>query len=449
MSSTTIKALGSTDTERSCRRRTRAAGAFIFLNVACAGCPIPVCSASANNRSALEDTPERSTGTVQFVALERQHASIRRELETALTRTLASSGFTLGEEVESFEADFAAYCGVAHCVGVASGTAALSLTLRAFGVGPGDEVIVPAHTFISSALAVAHTGATPVLCDVLPSSGLIDPEAARAAVNSRTAAIIAVHLYGQVCEMSSLRGLAEQRGLLLIEDAAQAHGARYCDQRAGSLGAAAAFSFYPTKNLGALGDGGAICTNDAMVAARLRTLRNVGQRKKGEHVELGYNERLDGLQAAFLRAKLGHLDEWNAARRRHAAAYRELLPPGVLLPEETPRSPSVFHLFPARFADRDAVAAALMARGVQTGVHYAVPVHGHPAWRGKRLLHGALPNAEAWAARELSLPMHPHLRADEVNRVVDAVAAALTSPAPRRGDRRRYTRPLRTARTAA
>ena len=371
---------------------------------------------------------QRTCGLVRFVALDRQHFQLKRELKAAFGRVLGSSAFTLGAEVERFEAEFAEYSAVEHCVGVASGTAALSLMLRAYGVGPGDEVIVPAHTFIASALAVAHAGATPVLCDVEDGTGLIDPEAARAAVGPRTAAILAVHLYGQICDMAAIEAFARPRGLLVLEDAAQAHGARYHGRRAGSLGAAAAFSFYPSKNLGALGDAGAVCTEDAVLAARLRRLRHLGQRSKGEHVELGYNERLDGLQAALLRVKLPHLDEWNEARRSRAARYRHLLPAAVRVVEERPQSSCVYHVFPARFEDRDAVAEALGARGVETGVHYAPAVHGHPAWGDQRIRNGELPVAEAWAAQELSLPMHPDLNADEIEHVAEAVHAAVERP---------------------
>jgi dTDP-4-amino-4,6-dideoxygalactose transaminase len=293
-------------------------------------------------------------------------------------------------------------------------------------------VIVPAHTFIASALAVAHAGAMPVLCDVRPGSGLIDPDAARAAISERTAAIIAVHLYGQACDVAALDKLASAHGLLLIEDAAQAHGARCRGRRVGSLGAAAAFSFYPSKNLGALGDGGAVCTNDDVLAASLRRLRNLGQRTKGQHLEVGYNERLDGLQAAFLRVKLRHLEEWNRARREIASAYRARLTHPVRLLDESPERPSVFHVFPARFADRDAVAAALASRGIETGIHYFPAVHGHPAWTGRELRHGELPHAEAWAAEELSLPMFPELEPEELDRVVEAVEATVAAPDARR-----------------
>ena len=253
---------------------------------------------------------------MRFVALDKQHAQIEDELMEAFARLLRTSAYTLGTEVEQFETEFADYCESGYCVGVSSGTAALSLALRAAGIGPGDEVIVPAHTFIASALGAVHAGATPVLCDVDEGTGLIDPDAARAAVTSRTAAIVAVHLYGQMCDMDAIGAIAKSRGLFVLEDAAQAHGALYNGRRAGSFGDAGAFSFYPSKNLGALGDGGAVCTDDEMLAARLRRLRNLGQRTKGEHMDLGFNERLDGLQAALLRVKLPYLDglERRAAR---------------------------------------------------------------------------------------------------------------------------------------
>jgi dTDP-4-amino-4,6-dideoxygalactose transaminase len=365
---------------------------------------------------------------VRFVALERQHARIEHELHAAFVRLLSSSAFTLGRELERFETDFAAYCQTAHCVGLASGTAALSLMLQAYGIGPGDEVIVPAHTFIASALAVAHAGATPVLCDVQGGTGLIDPDAARAAVGRKTAAILAVHLYGQTCDMDAIESVAKPNGLLVLEDAAQAHGARYRGRPAGSLGAAAAFSFYPSKNLGALGDGGAVCTDDDVLAARLRRTRNLGQRAKGEHVEIGFNERLDSLQAALLRVKLPHLDAWNSARRAAAARYRATLPDGLQLLEERPESPCIYHLFPVRVSDRAAVAAELRSQGIETGVHYSPAVHGHPAWGEAQLVHGDLPVAEAWAAEELSLPMHPDLRPEDIERVADAVGSAVAAP---------------------
>ena len=240
-------------------------------------------------------------------------------------------------------------------------------------------------------------------------------------MTAHTAAIIAVHLYGQACDMDAIEAIAGPNGLLVLEDAAQAAGATYRGRRVGSLGAAAGFSFYPAKNLGALGDGGAVCTDDAVLAARLRRLRNLGQRAKGEHVELGYNERLDGLQAALLKVKLGYLDQWNEARRDCAAGYRERLAPNVRMLEERPQSPCVYHLFPTRLQKRDTVAELLRTRGIQTGVHYSQAIHEHEVWADHPLRHGSLPVAEAWAAQELSLPMHSDLTPFEIERVADAL----------------------------
>ncbi len=369
--------------------------------------------------------PRTGPSVVRFAALERQHAPLEPELRAALARVLHANSFVLGPEVDTFETEFAEYCGVSSCIGVSSGTSALSLMLRASGIGPGDEVIVPAHTFIASALAVAHVGAVPVLCDVDDGTGLIDPDAARALVGPRTAAILAVHLYGQACDMDAIEAFARPSGLIVLEDAAQAAGARYRGRLVGSLGHAAAFSFYPGKNLGALGDGGAVSTDDPDLAERVRRLRNLGQRQKGEHLEIGYNERLDGLQAAFLRVKLPYLEGWNSARRQRAIRYRELLPEGVQVLEERPESPCTYHLFPVRVADRDAVAARLKELKIETGTHYTPAVHQHPAWEGQAMRHGDVPCAEAWAAEELSLPMHPSLTRDELHLVVDAVGTAL------------------------
>ena len=377
--------------------------------------------------SALTELQAGERQRVRFAALHLQHAAIGAELHAAFERLLGSSAFTLGAEVEQFECELASYCGTEHCVGVSSGTAALTLMLRAYGIGPGDEVIVPAHTFIASALAVVHVGAMPVLCDVREGTGLIDPDAARAAITARTAAIMAVHLYGQICEMDALREVADGSGVLLLEDAAQAVGATYRGRRAGALGDAAGFSFYPGKNLGALGDGGAICTDDAMLATRLRRLRNLGQRAKGEHVELGFNERLDGLQAALLSVKLRYLDGWTDARRECAVRYRDLLEPAVTIVEERPESPSVQHVFAIRLRNRDRVAELLRCAGIETGIHYSRAVHQHDAWTERPLRSGDLPVAEAWAAEELSLPMHPDLEPHEIERVADALEAARSS----------------------
>jgi dTDP-3-amino-3,4,6-trideoxy-alpha-D-glucose transaminase len=361
---------------------------------------------------------------VPFMSLERHHRPIAGELRRAFDDVLDDGGFVLGAEVELFEQEFAAYCGVAHCIGVNSGTAALALALRAAGIGHGDEVIVPAHTFIATALAVEHAGATPVFCDVDLATGLIDPDAAAAAIGRGVAAIVAVHLYGQVCDMDALTALAARHGVLLFEDAAQAHGARWNGERAGSFGAAAGFSFYPSKNLGALGDGGAICTDDDEIAARARRLRNLGQESKGVHLELGMNERLDGIQAAALRVKLPLLDSWNAARRALAAVYAEALPDSCELLGTDPRGECVFHLYPVRIPERDAVRAQLSERGVGSGVHYWPAVHRQPPFAAAaRSL--SLPNAERWSEEELSLPIFPELSEQEALNVAESLQHAI------------------------
>ena len=357
---------------------------------------------------------------VPFAALDRQHDALREPLRAAFERLLGTGAFILGEEVDAFERDYAEYVGVRECVGVASGTAALTIALRAAGIGPGDEVIVPAMTFVASALAVVHAGATPVLCDVRDSDGLIDVESAAASVTERTAAVMAVHLYGQLCDMDAVGRLAERFGLAVIEDAAQAHGASRGGRRAGAFGLAAGFSFYPSKNLGALGDGGAVCTDDPELAERARRLRDLGRQGHGAHAEPGWNERLDGLQAAFLRIKLAHLDELNDARRRHAAAYRALIPTG-LRPLDCSDESCVFHLFPIRTTRRDALRQALGDSGIETGVHYSPALSSQPALAAYSRAE-PLAGADGWAERELSLPIFPEMRSDEIERVAAAVA---------------------------
>ena len=369
----------------------------------------------AGNAARMVSTP------VPFVTIDREHAPMLPLLREAFERVVGTSGFILGHEVEMFESEFAAYCGTAHCVGVASGTAALALTLTAAGIGPGDEVIVPGHTFIASALAVLHAGATPVFADVEESTGLLDPAAAEAVLTERTAAIMAVHLYGQICEMEAIGALASRHGLFVLEDAAQAHGARLGERRAGSLGDAAAFSFYPSKNLGALGDGGAICTDDADIARRARELRHLGQRSKGYHVVVGVNARLDGLQAAFLRVKLPHLDAANDARRALALVYDQHIESFAAVLRERPGTQCIYHLYPIRLEDRDAVAARLEAAGIGVGVHYNPAAHRHAAFAEltEASLPLPLPVAERWAAEQLSLPMGPALTTREVEHAAE------------------------------
>jgi dTDP-3-amino-3,4,6-trideoxy-alpha-D-glucose transaminase len=369
----------------------------------------------------------RLSKTVPFVDLARDHAPLAAELRAAFDRVLGASGFILGEEVERFEAEFASYCEAAHCVGVGSGTAALTIMLQAAGIGRGDEVIVPAHTFIATALAVLHAGATPVCVDVEAGTGLLDPVAVESAIGPATAGVIAVHLYGQVCRMDELRTIAERHGVALFEDAAQAHGATYRGRRAGGLARAGAFSFYPSKNLGALGDGGAICTNDSDLAARSRRLRDLGRDHDAGHAIVAYNERLDGVQAAWLRVKLPHLDGWNARRRALADGYRAQLGGAFELLEETDESPCIYHLFPVRLADRDGVSRELAATGIASGVHYPRALPDQPALRelwpraaARGQADDPALSARGWAARELSLPIFPGMEADELAAVIAA-----------------------------
>jgi len=359
---------------------------------------------------------------VPFMDLARHHAPLAAELREAFERALATSGFILGGEVERFEAEFASYCGVEHCVGVGSGTAALLLMLQAAGIGPGDEVIIPAHTFAATAFAVLQAGATPVCAEVRADTGLIDVDAVRAAIGPRTAAVLPVHLYGQLCEMDELLALAARHGLAVFEDSAQSHGAMLDDRRAGSFGTASAFSFYPSKNLGALGDGGAVCTNDADLASTVRVLRDLG-RRNGVHELIGPNERLDAVQAAFLRVKLPHLDGYNAARRALAGRYRSALDGVVDLLGERPGGDCVYHLMPIRVDDRDALAGALRARGVATGVHYDTAIPDHPAL--PQLRASDTPIAREWASTELSLPIFPELTDAELSSVVTAVTESV------------------------
>lgn len=359
---------------------------------------------------------------IPFMSLARHHAPIAADLRAAFDRVLEDGGFVLGGELEDFEREFAAYCGVRHCVGVASGTSALTLSLLAAGIGPGDEVIVPAHTFIASALGVVHAGATPVFCDVDDGTGLIDVESAP--VGDRTAAVVPVHLYGQVCDMEAVAAFASRHGLLVVEDAAQAHGARRGDRRAGSFGDAAAFSFYPSKNLGALGDGGAVCTDDEEIAARVRRLRNLGQREKGVHLEAGMNERLDGIQAAVLRAKLKRLDAWNASRREVASTYREALGEACVTLVEDPAGECVNHLFPVRVPNRDRIRDLLAKRDVGSGVHYWPAVHRQPPFADLQVAE-PLERAVRWSEEELSLPMFPELTEAEALTTVEALLTAI------------------------
>jgi dTDP-4-amino-4,6-dideoxygalactose transaminase len=359
---------------------------------------------------------------VPFVDLEAQQRALAPELQAVAAEMFRRTDWILGHELEAFEREFAAFCEADHAVGTDSGLSALELILRGYGIGEGDEVITAANTFIATVLAISHAGASPVLVDADPETDTIDPEAVAQAVTSRTKAVVPVHLYGQPAEMDAIRAVASRHGLRVIEDAAQAHGARYRGRRAGSLGDAAAFSFYPAKNLGAFGDGGAVVTNDPELADRIRILRDYGQRRKYEHVVKGFNRRLDTLQAALLRVKLRRLDQWSAQRRLHAAQYASLLEGAdVALPCAPAHVEPVWHLYVVRARDRDTLRAALAERGVQTGIHYPVPVHLQPAYADLGLGVGSFPVSEEHAAAVLSLPMYPELEPNLVEHVARAL----------------------------
>ncbi len=332
--------------------------------------------------------------------------------------------FILGPDVAAFEENFATYVGARYSVGVESGTAALQFALEALGIGDGDDVIVPANSYIASALAVSATGARPVLVDA-DENYLIDIGRCDAAVTPRTKAIMPVHLYGQAVPMDAVEAFAHRHGLYVIEDASQAHGARWNGRCVGSFGDVGCFSFYPGKNLGAYGDGGAIVTNDAELVQRLRLLRDFGQRKKYEHLIKGGNCRLDSIQAAVLDVKLRHLDEWNEARRRHAAAYDARLSKIGIEPPPCLRAEGhVYHLYVIEVENRDRVAAALRERGIATGIHYPIPIHLQPAYADMQLGRGTFPLTERSAGRILSLPMFPELTQEQIELVTDALASS-------------------------
>jgi dTDP-4-amino-4,6-dideoxygalactose transaminase len=359
---------------------------------------------------------------VEFVDLGRQYRSIKDDVDRALLAAVASTQYILGDEVGRFEQEFADYCGTSSCVGVASGTAAIQLVLEALEIGPGDEVIAPANTFIATVFPILKVGARPVLVDCDERTANIDPAKAQEAVTPRTKALIAVHLYGQPADVDPLAAMCAENGIILIEDACQAHGATYRGRRTGSLGRVAAFSFYPGKNLGAYGDGGAVTTDDEELAERIRVLRNLGQAKKYEHVALGSNERLDTVQAAILRVKLGHLDRWNELRRRNAAAYASALADAAVeLPWTAPEAEHVWHLYVVRSARRDAIRAALEENGIASGMHYPLPLHLQPVLAELGHRPGDFPVTEAWAEELLSLPMFAELEPEEIEAIAETV----------------------------
>jgi dTDP-4-amino-4,6-dideoxygalactose transaminase len=358
---------------------------------------------------------------VPFVDLRAHHAPIARDIDQAIRDVVERGDFIIGAALERFEAEYAAFIGTRYAVGVGTGLAAIELALRAFGVGRGDEVVTAANTFIATVLAIMTVGARPVLADIDPATYTLDPDALAGAITPRTRAVIPVHLFGQPVDLDAVLAVARRHSLVVIEDAAQAHGARYKGRRAGSLGHAAAFSFYPSKNLGALGDGGIITTDDERAAAELRLLRNYGQRVKHYHAVPGTNSRLDTLQAAVLSIKLPHLDGWNASRRRHASAYSRRLGGRVRTPVAAGGREHVYHLYVIETGERDAVQQRLRARQVDTGIHYPVPAHLQPACASLGYKAGDFPVTEAAAARMLSLPMFPELTEAQIEYVCDAL----------------------------
>lgn len=364
---------------------------------------------------------------VPLVDLSRLDPAILEQAQEAFERLARSGAFTFGEELEAFEAEFADYCGTAHCVGVSDGTDALRLALLAIGAGPGAEVVTVAHTFVATVEAIAATGATPVFVDIDPETRCMDPAQLTTAITPRTAAVLPVHLYGRPAPMDEI--IAAASGVPVLEDAAQAHGAGLDGRRAGSLGAAAGFSFYPTKNLGAMGDGGAVVSGDPDLAAAVRSLRHHGcaPDDANSHLRAGSTARLDNLQAALLRLKLPHLDGWNDARRRAAERYRAALAglPVGLPPADPPSGRHVYHLFSIEVEDRDRVLVGMREAGFGAAAHYPTPIHLQPAWQGLGYAKGSLPHTEAAAARCLSLPLFPGIEDEEIDRVVEAIAEIL------------------------
>ncbi|MFZ6731695.1 DegT/DnrJ/EryC1/StrS family aminotransferase [Undibacterium sp. Ji42W] len=361
--------------------------------------------------------------SLPYLELKPQHQDLRAELNQAFNEVLDSGWFIQGKQLEAFEAEYAAYCGSQHCVGVGNGMDALHLILRAYGIGEGDEVIVPSNTYIASWLAVSYAGATPVAVEPDLATYNIDPAKIAAAITPKTKAIMVVHLYGQIADMDPIIVLAREHGLKVIEDAAQSHGATYKGRVSGGLGDAAAHSFYPGKNLGALGDAGGVTTNDAGLAKQLKVLRNYGSQIKYHNEVKGYNSRLDELQAALLRVKLGRLDGWNMQRRALAQQYHEGLKDllGLVIPFVPEWSEPVWHIYAVRHARRDALQKYLQDAGIGSLVHYPIPPHLQPAYAELQLGVGSFPLSEQIHAEELSLPLDPYLAPEDVSRVITAV----------------------------
>lgn len=368
--------------------------------------------------------------SVPYFELATQYSELRDEILASLDRVCANSQFVLGEEVERFEQEFAAYCGATHCVALNTGTSALHLSLLAAGVGPGDEVVTSPNTFIATAEAISYTGARPVFVDVRPTTGNIDPESIERGITERTRAIVPVHLYGRPAELEAILDIAERHGIPVIEDACQAHGAAFRGSRVGTFGLAAAFSFYPGKNLGAYGEGGALTTDDDDVAGFARMMRDHGQARRYHHDAIGFNYRMDGFQGAVLRIKLGRLDQWTAKRLVLAQEYRALLAgANVVLPADDPADECVYHVFAVYVEERDAVRAALEARGIGTGIHYPVPVHLQKAYVALGYERGDFPHTERACSRVLSMPLYPELTLDQVRYSASVLAEVVGNAA--------------------
>jgi dTDP-4-amino-4,6-dideoxygalactose transaminase len=359
---------------------------------------------------------------IPFVDLRSLHTEINEELREVFDRVLSSSAFVLGPEVERFEQEFAAYVGTSNCVAVSTGTAALHLALAALGIGPGDEVITVPHTFIATAEAITAVGARPVFIDIDPVSFTMDPALLEVAITSRTRAIIPVDLYGQVADMEPIQEVANRHGIPLIEDACQAHGAEYKGRKAGSFGLAGCFSFYPGKNLGACGEGGAVTTNDADFAQRIRLWRDHGSSKRYEHIFPGLNMRMEGLQGGILSVKLKYLDHWNDQRRQAAAAYSAaLVNTDIAIPTEMDYGRHVYHLYVVQSNSRDALRQQLANEGIESGLHYPIPLHLQKAYSSLGYKEGDFPVTERVKSRILSLPMYPGIRAEAIERVVSGL----------------------------
>jgi len=367
---------------------------------------------------------------VPFLDLKTQYASIREEVAAALQQVLDQTAFAGGPFVARFEQEFAAFCGTRFAAGVGSGTDALWIALLALGVGPGDEVITVPDTFIATAEAISHCGAKPVFVDVDPVTYNMDPSKLEAAVTKKTKAIIPVHLFGQMADMDPILAIARRHKLFVAEDASQAHGAEYKGKKAGSIGDAGCFSFYPGKNLGAYGEAGAVVTSNEVLDGKIRMLRDHGQAKKYHHAMIGWNARMDGIQGAVLSVKLRHLPAWTEARRRNAGIYDDLLKdvPGIAVPKEAADAKHVYHIYAIRVADRDRLIASLAEKEIYCGIHYPIPVHRLDAYQSLNLGVGTFPMAEKCASEFVSLPMFPELSREQIQFAVDGIKESRTVP---------------------